>query len=122
MYVHVCMQKYVLIPSSLSFSCRPQPCQCLGEFFCPPDRPSPIFLTYSAIVCGIPAVVAVMGMASGTDCGNLMAVSLTRRESYNSWLCLEHSSKYCGRQLAVGARLPRQHDAKDHDRIDAAAT
>lgn len=49
-----------------------KPCQCLGEFFCPPDRPSPIFLTYSAVVCGIPAVVAVIGMASGTDCGNLM--------------------------------------------------
>jgi hypothetical protein len=79
MYVHVCMQKYVLIPSSLSFSCRPQPCQCLGEFFCPPDRPSPIFLTYSAVVCGIPAVVAVIGMASGTDCGNLMVICACER-------------------------------------------
>ena len=88
MYVHACMHTYGLMPSSLSFSvlfhaprCRPQPCQCLGEFFCPEDRPSPIFLTYSAVVCGIPAVVAVAGMASGTDCGNLMVMCTCERVS-----------------------------------------
>lgn len=49
------------------------PCTALGEFCCPVNAPSPIFLSYSVVVCGIPAVVAVTGIASGAaDCGNIM--------------------------------------------------
>ena len=52
------------------------PCQAFGKCCCPPDKPSPIFLTYSLAVCGIPAVLALLGMTSAKDCANNVKVFL----------------------------------------------
>jgi len=54
---------------------RAQPCKCLGDFCCPVNAPSPIFLSYSFVVCGIPAVVAVIGLASGAKCDGRIMVT-----------------------------------------------
>mmetsp|Transcript_13366 Transcript_13366/g.26353 ORF Transcript_13366/g.26353 Transcript_13366/m.26353 type:complete len:348 (-) Transcript_13366:359-1402(-) len=44
-----------------------KPCELLHSFCCPTNRPSPIFLTFSAIVCGLPMIAAVVGLASGAS-------------------------------------------------------
>ena len=52
------------------------PCAAFGQCCCPPDKPSPIFLTYSVAVCGIPAVMALLGMTSAKNCGDNVKVYL----------------------------------------------
>mmetsp|Transcript_46929 Transcript_46929/g.73453 ORF Transcript_46929/g.73453 Transcript_46929/m.73453 type:complete len:361 (-) Transcript_46929:1247-2329(-) len=52
------------------------PCDYCHTFCCPSDKPSPIFLTFSVIVCGIGALTAVIGLGSGTSCNSPLAALL----------------------------------------------
>ena len=60
--------------------CIDEGCNCFGKvcdgtckmchgFCCPPHAPSPIFLTFTFIVCGIPIVVGLVGLAEGASPG-----------------------------------------------------
>eukprot|EP00283_Hemiselmis_rufescens_P008743 CAMPEP_0173423632 /NCGR_PEP_ID=MMETSP1357-20121228/3865_1 /TAXON_ID=77926 /ORGANISM="Hemiselmis rufescens, Strain PCC563" /LENGTH=243 /DNA_ID=CAMNT_0014386779 /DNA_START=81 /DNA_END=809 /DNA_ORIENTATION=+ len=44
-----------------------KPCELFHDFCCPTNRPSPIFLTFSVIVCGLPMIAGIIGLASGTS-------------------------------------------------------
>mmetsp|Transcript_46743 Transcript_46743/g.110050 ORF Transcript_46743/g.110050 Transcript_46743/m.110050 type:complete len:359 (+) Transcript_46743:57-1133(+) len=40
------------------------PCDCMYKCCCPSDKPSPIFLTFSGIICGIAIILSVSGLSS----------------------------------------------------------
>ena len=71
-FVWVCSSEKRTRTHSLT---RAQPCKVPGDFCCPVNAPSPIFLSYSFVVCGIPAVVAVIGLASGAKCDGRIMVT-----------------------------------------------
>jgi len=44
-------------------------CKACHSVCCPANAPSPIFLTFTLVVCGIPAVIALAGLVEGASSG-----------------------------------------------------